>query len=132
MAELNNYMERIKEIYSTVKNKSNDIDEIEVYISSSGEEEFSVRERDLDKYTFAESGGIGLRLIKDGKVGISFTEKIDSNDSIETLINNAKISLSYANAEPDYNVLIEKEDDEEVYNIINNDIVNIPNEELKK
>lgn len=28
--------------------------------------------------------------------------------------------------------MIEKEDDEEVYNIINNDIVNIPNEELKK
>ena len=132
MAELNNYMNRIKEIYSTVKNKSKYIDEIEVYMSSSGEEEFSVRERDLDKYTFAESGGIGLRLIKNGKVGISFTEKIDSNDSIETLINNAKISLSYANAEPDYNVLIEKEDDEEVYNIINNDIVNIPNEELKK
>ena len=34
MAELNNYMNRIKEIYSTVKNKSNDIDEIEVYMSS--------------------------------------------------------------------------------------------------
>ena len=98
MSELNSLMNRIKEIYDIVKNKADDIDEIEVYMSESGEEEFTVRERDLDKYTFAESGGVGLRLIKNGKVGVSFTEKINSNDSIYNLIENAKISLNYADA----------------------------------
>ena len=73
----NSFKNRIKEIYNDIKNKAKDIDEIEIYMSSSGEEEFTVREKDLDKYTYAESGGIGLRLIKDGKVGISFTEKIN-------------------------------------------------------
>ena len=131
MSELNSLMNRIKEIYDIVKNKADDIDEIEVYMSESGEEEFTVRERDLDKYTFAESGGVGLRLIKNGKVGVSFTEKINSNDSIYNLIENAKISLNYADAEPEYNVLIEKEDDEKTYDMINNDIVNLSNEELK-
>ena len=136
MAELNSYIDRIKEIYDNVRNKSKDIDEIEIYTTESGEEEFTVRERDLDKYTFAESGGIGLRFIKDGKVGISFTEKMDcSKDStnINNLINNAKISLNYSESEPDYNTLIEKDDDNEnIYNMVNDDIVNLSNDELKK
>ncbi len=131
MSELNR-LNRIKEIYNDVKNKAKDIDEIEIYMSSVGEEEFTVRERDLDKYTFAESGGIGLRFIKDGKVGISFTERIDSNDSINNLIENAKNSLNYAVSEIEYNVLIEKDEDEKSYNMINNDIVNLSNDELKK
>ncbi len=131
---MNSFVSRIKEIYNVVKNKAKDIDEIEVYMSESGEECFSVRERDLDMYTFAESGGIGLRLIKDGKVGISFTEKIDSDISgvnIENLIKNAEISLSYAESERDYNVLIE-EDDEKTYDMTNNDIEGLSNDELKK
>ena len=72
--------EKIKEIFNIVKNKLDNDYKIEIYMSNSGEEEFTVRERDLDKYTFAESGGIGLRLIKNGQVGVSFTEKIDFND----------------------------------------------------
>ena len=43
---MNSFVSRIKEIYNVVKNKAKDIDEIEVYMSESGEECFSVRERD--------------------------------------------------------------------------------------
>ena len=125
-------MDRLKEIYDSVKNKANGIDKIEIYMSKSAEEEFTVRERDLDKYTFAESGGIGLRLIDNGKVGISFTEKINSKESIENLVSNAKNSLAYASSEPDFNVLIEKdEDNEKSYDMINKDIVNLSSDELK-
>ena len=126
-----NFINRIKEIYTRVKDKSKDIDQIEIYMSESGEEEFTVREKALDKYTFAESGGIGLRFIKDGKVGISFTEKINSDESIDILINNAKNALVYASSEPDFNVLIEKEDEEKSYDMINNDISNLSSDELK-
>lgn len=123
----------LKEIYESVKNKAKDIEQIELYMSKSAEEEFIVRERDLDKYTFAESRGIGLRLINNGKVGISFTEKINSNESIEILVNNAKSSLNYAASEPDFNVLIENdEDSNKSYDMINNDIVNLSSDELKK
>lgn len=133
MSELNSFMNRIKEIYDDVKNKANDIDEIEIYMASSGEEEFTVREKDLDKYTYAESGGIGLRLIKDGKIGISFTEKIGSDINIDNLIENAKTSLHYADAEPEYNKLIDNTDKEEKsYDMINNDIVNLSNDKLKE
>lgn len=125
------YIDKIKNIYDRVKNKANNADEIEIYMSNGGEEEFTVRERCLDKYTFAESGGIGLRIIKDGKIGMSFTEKINSDDSIDNLINNAESSLLYASSEPNLNKLIEK-DDENSYNMINDDIVNISNDELKK
>lgn len=125
-----NRMDKIKEIYNDIKNKAKDIDEIEIYMSVSGEEEFTVRDRELDKYTFAESGGIGLRIIKDGKVGISFTEKIDSD--IDSLVDNAKTSLNYASAEPDYNMLIDKDEDEKSYDMINRDIVNISNDKLKE
>lgn len=128
----NSFKNRIKEIYNDIKNKAKDIDEIEIYMSSSGEEEFTVREKDLDKYTYAESGGIGLRLIKDGKVGISFTEKISADINIDDLINNAKISLHYADSEPEYNKLIDKDDDEKSYDMINKDIVNLSNDKLKE
>ncbi|WP_085169058.1 TldD/PmbA family protein [Brachyspira hyodysenteriae] len=127
----NSFKNRIKEIYNDIKNKAKDIDEIEIYMSVSGEEEFTVREKDLDKYTYAESGGIGLRLIKDGKVGISFTEKISSDINIDDLINNAKTSLHYADSEPEYNKLIDK-DDEKSYDMINKDIVNLSNDKLKE
>ena len=125
--------DKIKEIFNIIKNKlDNDYKKIEIYMSNSGEEEFTVRERDLDKYTFAESGGIGLRLIKNGQVGISFTEKIDFNDeNINNLINNAKNSLKYAPSEPEFNTLIE-ESEEKAYNLINSDITNLTNDELKK
>ena len=126
-----NFINRIKEIYTRVKDKSKDIDQIEIYMSESGEEEFTVREKALDKYTFAESGGIGLRFVKDGKVGISFTEKINSDESIDILINNAKNALVYASSEPDFNVLIEKEDEEKSYDMINKDISNLSSDELK-
>ena len=129
----NSYLNKLKEIFDYVKNKSNDIDEIEIYMSISGEEEFEVRDRNLDKYTFAESGGIGLRLFKNGKIAMSFTEKINSSNAIDNLINNAKNSLVYANAEPEYNKLIEDDENKEVsYNMINDDIVNLSNDELKK
>ena len=128
----NSFMNRIKEIYNDIKNKAKDIDEIEIYMSVSGEEEFTVRERDLDKYTYAESGGIGLRLIKDGKIGISFTEKISADINIDDLINNAKTSLHYADSEPEYNKLIDKDDDEKSYDMINKDIVNLSNDKLKE
>ena len=49
---------KIKEIFNIVKNKLDNDYKIEIYMSNSGEEEFTVRERDLDKYTFAESGGL--------------------------------------------------------------------------
>lgn len=125
-------MDRLKEIYNSVKNKTNDIGQIEIYMSKSGEEEFVVRERSLDKYTFAESGGIGLRLINNGKVGMSFTEKINSNESIENLVNNAKSSLHYAASELEFNMLIEKdEDNEKSYDMINKDITDLSSDELK-
>lgn len=123
---------KIKEIFNIVKNKLDNDYKIEIYMSNSGEEEFTVRERDLDKYTFAESGGIGLKLIKNGQVGVSFTEKIDFNDeNINNLINNAKNSLKYAASEPEFNTLIE-ESEEKAYNLINKDITNLTNDELKK
>ena len=87
---------KIKEIFNIVKNKLDNDYKIEIYMSNSGEEEFTVRERDLDKYTFAESGGIGLRLIKNGQVGVSFTEKIDFNDeNIKIFLRDLKIFSLY-------------------------------------
>lgn len=132
MSELSSFMNRIKEVYDIVKNKAKDIYEIEIYMSVSGEEEFTVREKDLDRYTYAESGGIGLRLIKNGKAGISFTEKISSDINMDSLIDNAETSLYYADSEPEYNMLIDKDDEEKSYDMINKDIINLSNDKLKE
>lgn len=126
-------IEKIKNIYDIVKEKANDINDIELYMSKSSEEEFIVRERDLDKYTFAESIGIGIRIIKDGRVGISFTEKIDNEKDLEILIENAKISMKHSMPE-EYNTLTKEDNNikENTFNMINENIINLSSETLTK
>ena len=125
-------IEKIENIYDTIKTKAKDINDIELYMSKSSEEEFVVRERDLDKCTFAESIGIGIRVIKDGKVGMSFSEKVDSEKDLEVLIENAKISMKYSTPD-EYNILTKEEDNsKKVFNMLNDDIVNLSSDSIKK
>lgn len=124
-------LNRLKEIYDYIKSKTKDIEHIEIFMSKSSEEEYSIRAKDLDKYTFAESIGIGIRLIKDGFVGSSFTEKLENSKDLDNLVNNAKNSMKYSISEP-FNIITEKDEDfNKSYNMINKDIISISNDKLK-
>ncbi len=113
MSTDNSILQKSKTIFERLekKAKENGIDDIELYTSKYAEEEFRIRNHELDTFLFAENIGCGIRLIKNGKVGTSYTEKIDENDStsIDMLFGNACTSTEYATSEIEYNVLATKE-----------------------
>lgn len=61
------------------------MEDLEVFIERSKEIEIGVFGGEIDKYSISESGGLSLRGIHDGKMGYSYTEKIDES-SIDMLI----------------------------------------------
>ena len=61
---------------------------MEVYIENNREIEIGVFRGELDRYNISETEGLSLRGINDGKLGYSFTEKVDES-SIDMLIEEA-------------------------------------------
>lgn len=64
------------------------LEDMEVYIEKSKAIDIRVFNGEIDKYSIAESGGLSLRGISNGKMGYSYTEKIDES-SIDMLIDEA-------------------------------------------
>lgn len=104
-------LEKAKTIYEKIyiKAKEKNIDEVEVFVSRSAEEEFRAREHTLDTFVFAENIGASVRLIKDGRVGTSYTERLEEK-SIYSMFDNAYQSIEYAAREKEYNTLPLKQD----------------------
>lgn len=76
----------------------------EVYIQDSKQLSISVYKQEIDKYSLSENGGISYRGIVDGKMGYSYTEKMDEQ-AVEMLVNEA-----FQNAK-----IIENEDEVLIY-----------------
>ncbi len=114
MSQENSILQKSKAIFEKLEKKAKEsgILDVELYTSKYAEEEFRVRNHELDTFLFAENIGCGIRIIKDGKVGTSYSEKIDENDaaSIDMLFSNACTSMEYATSEIEYNVLASKSD----------------------
>lgn len=96
------------------------MEEMEVYIESYKEIDISVFKGEIDKYSISESGGLSLRGVSDGKMGYSYTEKIDES-SMDMLIDEAYENGKY----------IESNESEEIFSGSNNyEETNIFNENL--
>lgn len=79
--------------YKTLSNKifekgKSKINEMEVFIEKNKEFELEVFQGEVDKYSISESGGLSLRGLSNGKMGYSYTEKIDES-SIDMLVDEA-------------------------------------------
>lgn len=68
------------------------LDEGEVYLSSSTTTSLSLFEGELDSYEMAESGGLGIRGTREGRIGYSYSESLDESLYPE-LINDVLSSL---------------------------------------
>ncbi|NLY35767.1 MAG: TldD/PmbA family protein [Tissierellia bacterium] len=68
------------------------LDQAEVFLSSSSTTSLSLFEGELDNYEMAQSGGLGFRGIKDGRIGYSYSESLDASVYPE-LINDVLSSL---------------------------------------
>lgn len=69
-------------------------DDLEVFILKGKSIDIKVFQGQVDKYNIAETGGLSLRGIKDGKMGYSYTEKLDES-SIDMLIDEALENSKY-------------------------------------
>ncbi|MGB8957048.1 MAG: DNA gyrase modulator, partial [Tumebacillaceae bacterium] len=78
--------------------------DMEVYYQADRELSVKVFKGDIDAYTIEEKGGLSFRGVFGGKMGYSFTEKLD-DDSIDLLLKEAR-----ENAE-----IIESDDREELF-----------------
>lgn len=73
------------------------MEEMEVFIEREKQLEIGVFNGDVDKYSISESGGLSLRGTCDGKMGYSYTEKIDDS-SIDMLVDEAYQNGKYINS----------------------------------
>ena len=77
--------ELIKKMFEKGKLHMSDM---EVYVEKVKEINIGVFNGEIDRYNISESGGLSLRGIFDGKMGYSYTEKLDQS-SIDMLIKDA-------------------------------------------
>lgn len=76
------------------------VDNSEVYIVENRGSTIKIYEGEIDKYSLAESGGISFRALKDGKIGYSYTERID-RELIPSLVADALENSKYMDGEMD-------------------------------
>ncbi|MBU5426087.1 TldD/PmbA family protein [Tissierella pigra] len=104
------YRELINKIFHKGKEKMEDL---EVYIENSKEIEIKVFNGEIDKYSISESGGLSLRGTNNGKMGYSYTEKIDES-SIDMLINEACENAKYIDSEDEEKIFVGSDDYKEI------------------
>ncbi len=81
-------IDRLKELIFEY-GESKGFTDMEVYYESNSNFSCKVFKGEIDDYSVSEEGGISFRGIYNGKMGYSYTEKIDE-DAVETLIEMAK------------------------------------------
>src|SRR5680860_1410439 len=71
------------------------IDEYEIYISNSVDNEIEVFEGEVESLSYSDSKGVGIRVFKEKSIGYAYTNSFEENrlcDCIEKAILNSKIT----------------------------------------
>jgi PmbA protein len=77
---------------SSLMDKSK-IDEYEIYISNSVDNEIEVFEGEVESLSYSDSKGLGIRVFKEKSIGYAYTNSLEENrliDCIEKAISNSK------------------------------------------
>lgn len=89
------------------------MDEMEVFIEKNNKLALEVFQGQVDKYSISQSGGLSLRGLSNGKMGYSYTEKIDES-SIDMLIDEAYENGKYIDSTDKENIFAGSNKYEEV------------------
>lgn len=90
-----------REFLHKLVNKGQDkMEDVEAFLVKQKQLEIEIYKGDIDKYSIAESGGLSLRGSSNGKMGYSYTEKIE-DDSIDMLIDDALENSKYIEGSSD-------------------------------
>ncbi len=79
------YNKEIEKLLSLAKEK---VDDVEIYLQHGKSFSVRIRQQKVDSFNYADSKGIGIRIMKDGKVGYSYTEEF-SDDAFNTVLQEA-------------------------------------------
>lgn len=111
---LNNLLNKAKE----------NMEDVEAFLIKDKEISMGVYKGQLDKYSIAESGGLSLRGIYNGKMGYSYTERIDDS-SVDKLIQDTLENSKYID-DLDPETIFEGSDKYENINNFNETLGNVP------
>jgi PmbA protein len=76
------------------------VDEIEILLASGKSFSVRIHNQNVESFSYADSNGIGIRILKDGKVGYSYTEEF-SDQAFEMIIEEAIANSKFVeNLEP--------------------------------
>ncbi len=79
------YEKEFDKIFQIAKDK---VDDIEIVLTESKSFSVKIEKQAIDSFNYADSKGIGVRVIKDNRTGYAYTEKFD-DDSFETIVKDA-------------------------------------------
>lgn len=103
--------------------KKQGIDDMEVYYGGGNSLTLKVFQKELDGYSLSESEGLSFRGVYNGKMGYSYTEKVDET-SIELLVKGAKENAQIIDSE-DEELIFEGSKEYKEVNNFNASLVNV-------
>jgi len=118
----------IEKIFSEGKKKG--LTDMEVYYSAGNSLSLKVFQKELDGYSLSESEGLSLRGVYKGKMGYSYTEKVDET-SIEQLVNNVVENATIIDSD-DEEVIFEGSKEYKKVDSFNTELSNVKEEDKIK
>lgn len=112
------------------KGKIAGFSDMEVYISRNKKLDLRVFNEEIDSYSIAEDQGLSFRGLFNGKMGYSYTEKIDES-SVKLLVNEAIENAKVIDSEDEEYIFEGSKEYKEV-NCYNDELENVPNEKKIK
>ena len=86
------YEKEFKFIFDYAEDKT---DDIEILLSASKSFSVRINKQEIESFNYADAKGIGVRVIKDGKVGYSYTEQLDE-ETFTNIVNEAIENAKYS------------------------------------
>ena len=110
-----------------IEGKNNGLKDMEVYYSTGSSLSLKVFQKELDGYSLSESEGLSLRGIYKGKMGYSYTEKVDET-SIDQLVRDVAENATIIDFD-DEEIIFEGSKDYKKVDTFNPDLSNVSEEE---
>jgi PmbA protein len=109
------YNNEFKIIFEYAKDKT---DDIEILLSAGNSFSTKINEQNIESFSYADSKGLSVRVIKDGKTGYAYTEKFDE-EAFQMIVDEALENAKYSEDDeaevmenhPDINVQLDMYDE---------------------
>ena len=85
------YKNEFKIIFDYAKDKT---DDIEILLSAGNSFSIRINEQNIESFSYADSKGLSVRVIKDGKTGYAYTEKFDE-EAFKLIVDEALENAKY-------------------------------------